>query len=802
MVFKVPYSVKVFSPSSKGEEKNCILWQIDEINYDFSLGLYFELVSPSLPEGERTKLCSSLWGEFTKVYKETSDFDKALQKAIAALQKTLHELNLAEGIDANFVLFSLERAPDVQGASIEAEQRIMKLAVIGELDIVLIRKGKYSNLAEYIPKQIDLSKIEYHELDIFYNDVILVSSKGVLINAIESGMLDLEGIPSLISSLERFKSTMLDDKRVFLMVFSDFNPNAVSNNVVKGKTKNNLKPAVIVSLLATTRNKFGNVLKNLSKLSTLLKKTKALNNRLDSKVAPIYFGQTEEGVDSGIKKPGVTALMSQREEVVNIDISNNTGGVSQIQRQTEMRPEAQREVTDPVEYLKRRNSLEAKVSRYIGKLTGLVNGGRKGSYRESKGPFRTGRALSTNYSRFSFLAGIGLIVLFVLGVRWNIRRKAIKHDQAVIEEFKQKYFDKLGSVYNSVMKLVADDPNGDIQKCVDLAKQLKDAAATYKVNLKTKDTEKQIEEYVTKADKISKECKQKYYEVYNITKLSSLNLLKDLKISLGSDSQPYDIDIYKGEIAVLDIGKKAVYKVNKESGDLTVLEDPDNLLEEPNSLAIGNETVFVCDKKNGILYYDTKAKRIKPIKTTHPDVLGENCTQIDTFGKNVYFLTEAGNVLYKVVGLGGLRYASPVKYITYEEGSLIDLAIDGSIYFLAQRATVSGYDVIRFYGGKFDPSFTISEQDLKRFKNLTGIFTNPSGNFPVYVYDEALNTIFVIEKPTKEKHPGKGVIVGTYELPDAEKKADSLAVELSVVTNRETKIYLLIDGALKYFNME
>ncbi len=808
MAFKIPYTVRIYAPDDSGTTK--IHWYVDESEYQVAGGLFFEVVSPVLDTQNVSYLASKLWDTFISEYlsSESKDFERSLKEGISSLQKALQELELNEGIDANIVLFVFEEDKHLNSSSIEEEKRVMKLAVIGEADIILVREGKYTNLMDYIDSNKTLENLEYNEVDINYNDLLLISNRSVLVNAIESNLLDLSDLYSTFNSLEQLRLSLGSGKKIFALLFSELSLDTLeAKPKVKKETPLKRKGNKAISTLFTqTKNLMKNLVVHtqggISKIKQLLIRphTKINTPRGISPSRVVPESDKEE-----LKLSETFSSTSPREEVVEIDVTSQPtqSTLSSLQDYQEHQHYQERQQEDPVEYLRKRRSFIYKLKTLATEtLTKLKLGKLTESFRfikrrAPKVPVNVPVKVGVGANRYVYLVIFLIVGIFALS--WYRKYQAKKHDASVIAEFKEKYITPLNDLYtNNVQRLIADDPENYIDQCLKQADEVINAYESYKLSLKLKSNIKELDNLKATAEKIRSGCKEKYYEVYNITQVN-LTPLKDFKVALGEESNVVDIDVYQGVIVALDRTKKAVYKINRENGQISVLSDPSGLIQDPVSVAIGTETIFVCDKNNGILYYDSKANQFKSIKSTVPETLGETCTKIDTFGKNVYFLTEAGNVLYKVVGLGNLRYTAPVKYITYEEGALLDLTIDGSIYFLVSKSTVSGYDVVRFYGGRYDPAFRLEEKDVARFKDPIAIFTNPAGQFPIYVYDRAKNTIFVIEKPTQEKHPGLGVVIKTYEILSPFDGADDIAVELSVVTNQEERVYVLSKGSLGYF---
>jgi len=866
MVLKIPVTFKVYAPVDDNMSTLTHTFWEQLGTSDKTAGLFFEIVSPMININDGKLLVQKFWEAFLNKYKQDSDFEKALGVAVKSLQTTLNELGFEEGIDANFAVFVSEPEQETFTDAKDAK-RLMKLAVVGQLDLILIRGSKFSDLTEYLDINADLSKIEYNEIDLHYQDVLLVSNKGVVTNLLFGGLLELDNMYQLVNSLEQSVVKIPGGKKIAMMIFSELDLQK-AKEVAQVKTEGSkLKTLELAGLLSKTqglKDIFKEVVERTKDLSSsLIGKTRSLKVKTpkDKPLPPnvvvlpkppqepiespqhSVVGSSLEQSDTSnqplhdINKDS-ELLAKGKEEVVHLQLDSNTPGVMdkdsnivgsdapdvsntsamdtnitdfkndtspQFSGQTASTTLGPQGNYDPVEYLRNRRKpgykLGAKVS---GLFSGLVGKLSKAKASKPLGEYgATPTKYVNNKAKFKVYALL-VIVLIILGGVWYRKYSMRKYDKQLITEFKETYYVPIVDLYNNkISKLVAQDPDNYIGQCLTKVDELNNAYESYKLNFKIKDSLAELDSYKEQALEYKQKCKERYYTLYNITRVSDqeLNVLKDFKVALGQDSNPVDLDIYQGVVMVLDAGKKAVYKVNSENGEISKLQDSGNYIQEPVSLAIGTETTFVCDRKSGVLYYSEAKHEFVPVRGTSVDVLGEVCSQVDTFGKNVYFSTEAGNVIYKVVGLGGLRYAPPVKYVEYADGSIIDIAIDGSIYALVERND-SASDIVRFFGGRFDPSFKLSEDVKNRFNSPERISTNPSGNFPIYVYDSKLNSIFVVEKPDKDRHPGVGTLVATYELPESMSKVNEISAMLSVVSNQETSLYILGQGVLKTLKLQ
>ena len=302
------------------------------------------------------------------------------------------------------------------------------------------------------------------------------------------------------------------------------------------------------------------------------------------------------------------------------------------------------------------------------------------------------------------------------------------------------------------------------------------------------ENKKKVNSYISQLTDIENKCLVKYDKVHHIVRIKSAQVVKDFAADLGVEVDIVSIVEQKGYLYAVDRGKKAVYRVNPDTGRAIKLEDPDGLLRDPVDIGINKDRILVCDRLSGILEY--RDNKFQAIVGTSPEALGDKCMLVRGFYTNAYFVLEDKAQLYKSMGVE-TGYALPVVYVKNIK-SVLDVAIDGNIYVL--RQTKKGVKLERYFQGVLDSSFRFKE-DLSGY---TKLYTNPSGNFPVYAFNPDQNTVLVIEKPTAKKHPGYGIVLKRIVLDNSDLFSDvvDFAVNLGVDSNKEEYLYFVSKNVL------
>lgn len=386
----------------------------------------------------------------------------------------------------------------------------------------------------------------------------------------------------------------------------------------------------------------------------------------------------------------------------------------------------------------------------------------------------------------AILMGVALIVLIILIV--VARNSIVKRngEKELITEIKTA--NNLYKNYNDnqVSRVITVDADGVLDKCISDGTLL--VEKTENANkLLTKEAEKREIELI-KLDVVTilNDCKTKYDEINGIYRVTSADLVTDLKIALGSESVVTGLTIREGSLLVVDSGKKAVYQIIPESKGIIKLEDPNNLVSDPIAVASGEGTIFACDTNSGIIQYakvSGGAEQFQRVVGMEPDAIGV-CSSLDGYGKNVYSVPRTGNVVFRAVGTGS-TFRSPERYITGVSG-VRDLAIDGHVYVLMVNDGVTR--VSRYYMGKKD--YFSLDQDIE-ILDATTIYTNPSSSRPLYLYDKGVNEILVIEKPTAKLHPGEGKLVKRIKFDNPQLFTDVKGFVVDYINSKELNMYVL-----------
>ncbi len=876
-----PYLVKQFltSDTETGSFSKIYWLYKPRKNPDkIGLGFFFEVVSGDLEPTSYEYISRAVWDVFVDAYFKRG-YENALKKASFTLLNLLAQLEVEE-IDLNFGLFSIKRTETGY---------LVNLATFGQIDVILVRDGKYVDITSTLPENSDLKKLKYVEFDAAVGDVLFLANRYLVLNAMEAGIVKTDNINAILDSLAEFEKTLDGNKKIFVLgieVEPAYEEETIAEEaVVKEKTladklkgvNEKFKPLNIAwGKFVSIAKKTGTFLLQKSQAGfVVLKNTVASKLKrsaaTQSKVSPeqgVSFVQQGAGYEPGesavieadkaaptqgsdqvVESPelpqqlgedtvGPEFLGSERSEAESGKTEQEEGGAPQPSEpeslvesssgeqsenlssvvaegpeareghhlfSSEQKVSPEKPVTevldasvkahllhDPVEEFKLRHSKRGKFVKILRGALGLVFLGLGGLSKifHRRRSFKIQSHIPTHSSRKGLLVyavGIGLIGVILWWVFSSYKAK--KQEAKRTKDFIATEVTPVLDFYKTeIEKIKLEDKNHYLDLCFIKVKQAREKVANFKKDLKYEKDKSTLDYYLTKLEEVKNKCQAKYDRIYNIVRISNPELLKDFTAELGAKSNVVSLHIAKGYIYVVDQGKKAVYQVNPENGRVIKLEDPNGLVSEPVSVGANKDKILVCDKKNGVLEYAND--KFKKIVGTEPSSIGASCAGVEGFYTNAYFYTEKRDKLYKSVGYESGSYALPMAYIK-NLSKIRDVLIDGNIYVLREK---SGKVVLeRYFGGRYDPSFKMKE----RLGDIKFGYTNPAGNFPIYLYDASINGVRVVEKPTKKKHYGYGVIVKTYVFnTDKIKNVRAIAVDLSLRTNKENYLYILADNVL------
>ncbi len=854
-----PYLVKQFITSdldNSAYSKIYWLYKPQNNDFDVGIGLFFEVVSSDLETTVYEYISKGMWDVFIDVYYKKG-IESALQRAAFTFLSLLQQVEVEE-LDVNFGFWVI-RKPDRKKEQDPVDNKyVLDLAIFGELDVILLRNGQYVNIFNHVPKNETLKNLKYTEVGIDPEDMLFVSNRMLLENAFESDIIKTGSVADVLQSLTDFEKTLTGNKKVFFIgvetqLQSDENPEIVSDGVKV--TENTLADKIdsfktkTLSILSTIWFKTGDIafkkLKDTQALTNIKNKVVQLKERIKPKKAseenlilePVpdevpeittednvdYLAPIEDGgeyieqdqgdlysVESNTEAEHPeenatenTEKIVEKKETEHITTSEQQESFSQAEEKTAsnsvfnvLDPQVKNDIkshVNPVQEFRLRHSNKGKfmllVQKLIHSLKQDLVSGIKNVFNRNKKTTLTDyshRVRNKNISKVYFIGGLLVLVILFLLVRSYRAKKA---ELTRVNTFVTNEVQPLFNFYEQdIEPLKVTDEGHMLELCFKQVSDVKNKISSQKKNLKYSKSVQILMEKYDGVEDIERKCRDKYDKIYNITRVNDAILVKDFSAELGTESTITDMNIFKGLIYVIDGGKKAVYQLNPDNNNLLKLEDPNGLVKEPISINANKDVILVCDAQNGILEY--KNNKFAKIVGTSPDSTGSSCVKVAGFYTNAYFVLKDRDVLYKSVGYTG-GYALPNAYIT-DAHEILDVIIDGNVYLL--RKVKTGIKLYRYFQGRFDASFKLKEN----IDNVTMGYSNPSGNFPIYLFDSKMNGVRVVEKPTSKKHPGYGVIIKTYILDNKDKFSNvkSIAVDLSLNTNKENYLYVVANNIL------
>ncbi len=799
-----PYLVKRFVSSDKVPGASTFYYWIfspHDNTQKIGIGEFFEVVSAEVDEKTCEYIGKRLWETFIEKYTD-DNFEQALQRTSFTLISVLKELGI-EQIDINFAFWAIKQ--NTRG------KYLLYLAIIGQADIVLIRDGKPIFLHEYAPANDDLRDLKYVELDIEAKDKILVSNRFLLENLLKTDVLDLTSDASLLETLKEAEANFPGGQGIFFLgielqedlsrtekakaqkgivnILSHSANQGVLTPPDKAETVNTRTLADILHSIGAkikvrTRPVAARVKRFIARIKN--KKQKQRNSQpstYNKKHGPIgvitsdlskYVENT--GVPTGAEEPNLEddqhVMTSPRAEV-----DDKTGSQSTLE------PKEADSYSPAMLRLKR--VWWGRVWLAISKVLRPLLYRRK--HRALYVDGRLGVRRASLRLRLVYLAGTLFVFFVVFSLIKSYHNKREEKRQTTV--FIQKEILPVIKLYNEQVKPIElSDPNHILDLCRKTVNDAINKMDQYTKKLAYAENKKRVTEYTSQLNDIKNKCLAKYDMVHHIVRVKTAKVVKDFAADLGVEVDIASIIEQKGYLYAVDRGKKAVYRVNPETGRAIKLEDPDGLLRDPIEIGVNKDRVLVCDRISGILEF--RDGKFKAVVGTSPEALGSKCVLVRGFYTNAYFVLEDRSSLYKSAGVAS-GYALPVVYVKNIK-QVLDVAIDGNIYVL--RESGDSVKLERYFQGVLDRSFRF-KGDLSGYSSL---YTNPSGSFPIYVLNPKQGTILVIEKPTSKRHPGYGVVLRQIVLDNKDLFGDieDFAVNLGVDNNKEEYLYFVSKNVL------
>ena len=763
--------------------------------------LFFEWITPQIDTSVFNNIVTISFNKFIKENK----FKKGLE-AFANYLLFLAKSENYEEIDINFAL-------------VKITSKSLFIAKFGDVDIFAFNKNSNSihSLSEHIPANINLANLQYLKTSNISDNLLLFSNYEVLSNLINSNLLEVKNVADLFNSLNNLKNNILDSKLVVVLGEVELNIKH-QVNINKGGNEEKVKKDFrqtqkiqqnALEIFNTFLLKARPIIKKISvfvwiqlkNLSRVLRHVTSngvgiIKNKLNYKKFEKHGNLLNQ---INVSKTNESSELSMQHEIGEVnkledDEQNNKQALNSDKNNIEQE-------IDPLTYFRLKRTFLGRLKLSIIKLQKKLNLGILNIKFFNRFSLNKDQFVNKRIFAFLLLSIIGLVALMFLIFQY----RHIKKLKALDTQYKQSVENKINSFSNVLNNI---KQSNDVQRDISLFNDCNIKYKSYSNDIKKLQGEVnfvQTKEFIKNQQKrleqLHDQCNNLYKQVFKIKTLDFTEI-RDFKASFGQDSHITNVNVYKGILIVVDEGRKVVYQVNPENGKVIKLKDPTNKLKDPYKVSFGEAQdgtpiIFVCDRQNGILFYDVK-NGFSAIPGTDNVAMGASCSAVGGFGTKAYFITEKGDAVYKLVNIGG-GYAFPKPYITLSKSAkILDFAIDGSIYVLGQYPAQNGYsyDILKFFGGKKD-NFILSKADKMRLKNPVMIFTNPSGYKPLYILDKSYKNIYVMEKPTNDKHAGVGVFIKTYDLSNLESgNITSFAVNLGVNNNKEDYIYVVANDKL------
>ncbi len=240
---------------------------------------------------------------------------------------------------------------------------------------------------------------------------------------------------------------------------------------------------------------------------------------------------------------------------------------------------------------------------------------------------------------------------------------------------------------------------------------------------------------------------------------ANVEILMDTYLKIGESADVEDMVLYGDYLYMVDKASHAVYRYIPGSEAVERVANSQDLMKEPTLIDVGDNYMFVYDKKVGVLSMDVSKPEGEWQFKAMPEVSAQSVGEVEemgVFGDNLYLLKKDTAMVLKSYPAGaGFTY--PQNYFssdTFNEAA--DLLIDGNIYVLTNTEP----KLLKYFSGQED-TFQLSALD-KPLGLVTCGFTNLLDTSNLYVFDSENSRIVSIEKGMADKHPGVGVMTQQY----------------------------------------
>jgi hypothetical protein len=258
-------------------------------------------------------------------------------------------------------------------------------------------------------------------------------------------------------------------------------------------------------------------------------------------------------------------------------------------------------------------------------------------------------------------------------------------------------------------------------------------------------------------------------------------------------------------LVVADLGRKTIYRVSLYDKSVKALPDNSGLVKEPQFVYVGNEGVYVYDKKEGVLKasFDeegwftafTSLSGLSPGDIRSTDIA---TMTVWTEADNVYFLSRDRSAFLRSTVAYGDSYGLAYEYFAHEKMEIAtDMVADLSIYIILPEAP----HILRYNYNFFEGKYVEAPLGVVGFDGnygkLTKAFTGPDLTYPLYVFDSEGRRFLQLQKPIEAgsdmRHPNQVSLLNQF-IYRGEKDSVWNDVKNFVVQDNEENMYIL-DGS-------
>jgi hypothetical protein len=401
--------------------------------------------------------------------------------------------------------------------------------------------------------------------------------------------------------------------------------------------------------------------------------------------------------------------------------------------------------------------------------------------------------------RFKLLAMFVVIaILLVVGINFTIRMREARE----ISDLAQEKFLAVEELVEKTENNFATDRESAETYLFQAEKALEEVPEG--LNEKDEEKMKALE------DRILEVGDALYKRVGVVEKDSRLSNFLDTRLAFGEGSEVVDMTIYKDSrqneyLVVADLGRKTIYRVSLYDKSVKALPDNSGLVKEPQFVYVGNEGVYVYDKKEGVLKasFDeegwftafTSLSGLSPGDIRSTDIA---TMTVWTEADNVYFLSRDRSAFLRSTVAYGDSYGLAYEYFAHEKMEIAtDMVADLSIYIiLPESPHILRYNYNFFEGKYVEAPLGVVGFD-GNYGKLTKAFTGPDLTYPLYVFDSERRRFLQLQKPIEAgsdmRHPNQVSLLNQF-IYRGEKDSVWNDVKNFVVQDNEESMYIL-DGS-------